>query len=143
MPDDAALEKWLQTTFLVASTTSDADEVYQGMKPVRQPTLIYVPKSSELLLTCQHSRIDGVGAMHFGHSYLTFLTHPMAHVTFGTEPARLPPTKEELVGCPEYPPAEHAGKLKQLTADWVNIFPASAMYPKLGRVRRATVKTCK
>ena len=109
----------------------EANEVYQGIKAVSQLTLSYVLKYSELLFTCWHSRIDGVGVMLFCHIYFTVLTHPMAHVTFGTEPARLPPTKEELLGCPEHPPAEHAEKLKRLTAEWVNIFPGIGHVSKI------------
>ena len=63
VPDDSALEEWLQETFLV-SAASNAEELYQTFNTtIKRPVLFYIPKSSELMLRADHCRIDGVGNM--------------------------------------------------------------------------------
>jgi hypothetical protein len=89
VPTDGMLEQWLSTTFIVSSA-SNADELYQSVTPIKQPTLYYVPKSSELLFRSPHYAIDGIGILMLWSEYLNALASPK-EVSFGDEPVRLAP----------------------------------------------------
>ena len=139
LEDDSAVQKWLQETFIVDSSSSDGEQAYHRVKLMRQSSLTYVPKSCELLFTIHHSLTDGLGTLQFWGRFLTVVTEalePVAHtaISFGTEHTRLPPAKEELFGCPEHPSPENAERLRQLSAEWSDIFPGVGHISKHGTV---------
>ncbi|KAI3325908.1 hypothetical protein HD806DRAFT_520638 [Xylariaceae sp. AK1471] len=69
------MKKWLASTFIV-SPASDAEDLYLSVKPIKQATLYYLPKSSELVFWGYHHTIDGIGILFFWHSYLEALSIP-------------------------------------------------------------------
>ena len=139
VPDNNALQEWLRETFIVSSAAS-AEEEYQSQvamnsTSMRRPTLVYEPKSSELLFRGPHSTIDGIGLLLFWHYYLTAVVKPMAaeDILFGTEPSRLPPTKEELLGCPEELTLEQVNRMDELYTEFGRAFPGICPVSKGGK----------
>ena len=132
--DESAVQKWLQETFIVDSSSPDGEQAYQRVNFRGQSLLTYVPKSCELLLSIAHCLIDGVGILQFWDRFLTAVTEPVTHISFGTEHTRLPPTIGEVFGCPENPPPENVERFKKLTTEWSDIFPGVGHVTKNGTV---------
>ncbi|KAI0475611.1 hypothetical protein GGR56DRAFT_646650 [Xylariaceae sp. FL0804] len=101
VPDQGALAEWLEAT-LVVSPASDAEELYATAAPVKQATLYYVPKSSELVFRAPHYILDGNGILRFWHNYLGYLASPSQKedIEYGDEPARLALPMDEVLGYP-------------------------------------------
>ncbi|KAI1383633.1 uncharacterized protein F4822DRAFT_421238 [Hypoxylon trugodes] len=133
VPDEQALEQWLAKTFIV-SQASDAEELYQSVSPIKQASLYYVPKSSELVFRGHHHTIDGTGVLLFWHSFLNALSSPIQELTFGDEPARLAPIIEETLGHPEQPTQEQSDKATALFMTWAGSVPGIGPVSKLGAV---------
>ncbi|OQE28533.1 hypothetical protein PENSTE_c003G01187 [Penicillium steckii] len=112
VPDDSALENWLERTF-ITSDASDAEALSREVTPIQQATLYYLPRSSELLIRAPHSLIDGVGMIMLWHSYLTAITAPR-EIAFGDEATRLPNTLETLLHHPDPPRAEMTAKAQEI-----------------------------
>ncbi|PYH98526.1 hypothetical protein BO71DRAFT_447120 [Aspergillus ellipticus CBS 707.79] len=131
-PDEAALQEWLASTFIVSSA-SDADEVYHSAAPIKQATLYYVPKSSELLFRVHHFTIDGIGMLLLCHSYLSALAAPAKDLKFGDEYTRLAPTIEEALGYTT-PTSEQIEKAGRDFMSWAVNAPGIGPVSKVGAV---------
>ncbi|KAF4970180.1 hypothetical protein FSARC_2777 [Fusarium sarcochroum] len=91
------LQKWLESTFIVFQV-SNALELQNSVKPIKQTTLYYVPKSSELVIRAHYHTVDGTGMDLLCYSFLNALAYPKKGITFGNEPSRLPPIMDEVLG---------------------------------------------
>lgn len=131
VPDEKALEAWLSSTFLVSSA-SGSEELYASVKPIKQATMYYLPKSSELVLRAHHHTMDGVGILHFWHSYLEALQSPIKEIKFGDEPARLAPTMEKVLGYAEQPTQELSERATALFMSWAGSIPGIGPVSQLG-----------
>ncbi|KAI0175698.1 hypothetical protein GGR52DRAFT_589493 [Hypoxylon sp. FL1284] len=149
VPDDAALEKWLASTFVVASddSTPDAEVLYRrvagvGAAPIAQATLYWVPRSAELVLRAHHHTIDGVGVLLFWHRYLSAVAAAVGDpessatkITFGAEPARLSPALEVALGhdgLKQPATAEQAEAAMKLFGSWATSIPGVGPPSKVG-----------
>ncbi|KAI1400933.1 hypothetical protein F4819DRAFT_460018 [Hypoxylon fuscum] len=131
VPDEEALEEWLVSTFVV-STAPDAEELCQAVKPIKQATLYYLPKSSELVFRGHHHTLDGTGVLLFWHSYLSALASPIKDIKFGDEPVRLAPIMEEVLGYSEQGTQALAEKGTALFLSWAADVPGIGPVSKLG-----------
>ncbi|KAI1208445.1 uncharacterized protein F4807DRAFT_431358 [Annulohypoxylon truncatum] len=131
VPDEKALEEWLESTFVVSSA-SDAEELYQSVKPIKQATIYYLPNSSELVFRGHHHTLDGTGVMLFWHSYFEALASPIEDIKFGDEHVRLAPIMEETLGYPEQPTQEQSDKATALFLSWATAMPGIGPVSKLG-----------
>ncbi|KAI2464936.1 hypothetical protein F4781DRAFT_50478 [Annulohypoxylon bovei var. microspora] len=131
VPGEKALEEWLASTFVV-SPASDAEELYQSVQPIKQATLYYLPKSSELVFRGHHHTLDGTGVLLFWHSYLDALASPIEDIKFGDETARLAPIMEEVLGYPEQPTQAQGEKATALFMSWAASVPGIGPISQLG-----------
>ncbi|KAH9897462.1 hypothetical protein F4778DRAFT_236210 [Xylariomycetidae sp. FL2044] len=133
VPDAVALEEWLKSTFIVSSA-SDAEELYAVVTPIKQATLYYVPKSSELIFRGHHHTIDGNGMLLFWDSFLKALSRPNLDLEFGSEPARLAPTTEAVLGFREQPTPQLQQQATDLFMSWAGYIPGIGPVSKVGAV---------
>ncbi|OGM46108.1 hypothetical protein ABOM_005689 [Aspergillus bombycis] len=156
VPDEAAVQEWLASTFVVSSA-ADAEQLYRNVEPIKQVTLYYIPKSSELVLRAQHYTIDGIGTLLLWDRYLTALTTPVK-ATFGDEHTRLAPSIEEVLKVSE-PTPEETEKATALLMRYATKVPGIGPVSKVGtvpagrsqnaemtfptRTTEAIIKTCK
>ncbi|KAI1282969.1 hypothetical protein F5Y07DRAFT_351478 [Xylaria sp. FL0933] len=103
--DGAALEAWVSRTFSVATDANSSTDVVPTFRPTPYAKLIYIPRSSELLLHTTHWRTDGIGALLLLDALLTLaagapLADP-ASLPWGTEIDRLAPAVEDAAGISE------------------------------------------
>ncbi|KAI0189869.1 hypothetical protein F4808DRAFT_445267 [Astrocystis sublimbata] len=131
VPDEKALGEWLSSTFVV-SQASDAEELYQSVGPIKQATLYYLPKSSEVVVRGHHHTLDGTGLLLFWHSFLEALGSPAKEIKFGDEPARLAPAMEKVLGYPEQPTQELNDKATALFMTWAGSIPGIGPVSQLG-----------
>ncbi|KAB8217709.1 hypothetical protein BDV33DRAFT_176723 [Aspergillus novoparasiticus] len=132
VPDEAALQEWLASTFVVSSA-ADAEDLYRNVEPIKQVTLYYIPKSSELVLRAQHYTIDGTGTLLLWDRYLTALATPAEEVTFGDEHTRLAPSIEDVLKVSE-PTAEETEKATALLMSYATKAPGVGPVSKVGTV---------
>ncbi|KAI9929402.1 hypothetical protein ASPWEDRAFT_134859 [Aspergillus wentii DTO 134E9] len=131
VPDEAALEEWLASTFIVSSC-QDAEELYRNSEPIKQATLYYLPQSSELVLRAHHYTLDGTGAIMFWDRYLSMLVNPAKDMQFGDEHARLAPALEEALGYSEPSTEEQKEKAKARLMEYAGNIPGIGPVSKLG-----------
>ena len=133
VPDEAALKEWLTATFIV-SPASDAAGLHQVVtdKPIRQSTMYYLPKSSELVFRGHHQNIDGTGVLLLWHCYLSALASPTKDIRFGDEPARLAPSMGNILGYPEQPTKEENDKATEILMSWLTSIPGVGPMSKVG-----------
>jgi hypothetical protein len=122
VPDTKGLEEWLALTFIMSSAL-DADNLYQSVKPIKQATLYYLPRTSELVLRAYHYTIDGIGILIFWHSYLSALSSPKKDIVFKDEVARLAPCLEEVFDFPVTPSEETLNKAMETFMSWAGSIP--------------------
>jgi hypothetical protein len=130
--DEAALDAWLTTTFIVSSASNFEDLYSTGLEPIQQSTLYYIPNSSELVLRALHSTLDGIGALMLWDSLLRALVSPRQDLKFGDEASRLAPAVEEVLGHPGPPRPEIVAKGAQLVADCVGAMPGIGPVSRVG-----------
>ncbi|KAJ6011416.1 hypothetical protein N7451_002828 [Penicillium sp. IBT 35674x] len=133
VPDEAALQSWLDKTFVVSDDT-DGEAVANEAVPFEQTTFYYVPKASQLVIRASHSTVDGMGMVLLWHAYLTALTNPKPNLVFGGEAARLPPSVEKVLGLPDVPQAEVAAKAEQMVLDTCSSMPGIGPLNRVGTV---------
>ena len=131
VPDEKALERWLSSTFIVSSASSSED-LYSSVEPIKQATLYYLPKSSEVVLRAHHHTIDGIGILLLWHSYFEALKSPAKEIKFGDEPARLAPTMEKVLGYAEQPTQEQSERATALFMSWAGSIPGIGPVSQLG-----------
>lgn len=133
--NDAALQAWLDATFIVSSASS-AEELRGNVSPVDKATLYYMPQSSELVFRAPHHAIDGIGALLLLHSYMSAVATPKpdAELVFGDEPTRLPPAVEEVLGHPNPPRQDMVDKATALMAGGLSALPGVGPISHVGVV---------
>lgn len=130
VPNKSDVEQWLNESFIV-SNASNAEEMQKSIKPIKQTTLYYIPKSSELLIRGHHYTIDGTGMELLCHSFLNALANPEKNINFGDESARLAPIMEEVLGFLESS-TEPKEKAKNVLGSYLSNQPAIGPVSKLG-----------
>ncbi|KAJ5101224.1 hypothetical protein N7456_007276 [Penicillium angulare] len=129
VPDEAALQSWLEKTFIV-SDEMEGEAIANQSRPIDQVTFYYVPKASQLIIRAPHSTIDGIGILLLWHTYLTALANPKPNLAIGEEATRLCPSREKALGHADVPPAETVVKATKMVAE------KAAFYPGIGPVNR-------
>ena len=113
---DGDIDTWLHSTFVVDEDAGDATSLMQDFGPHRLPTLYYLPRSSELIFTCSHWRIDGIGTHMLMDRFFTLLALDKStdKLPWGEEVKNLQPSLETAAGAPlitDDPIREHVQKL--------------------------------
>ena len=100
VPDEKATHSWLTQSFRVEESLGVNDFLQQG-KPERFSCLHWFPKPSTIVIRVHHWNSDGIGCINVLDLFLRQLAHGKAAPAFGDEPARLPPTLQELADFPQ------------------------------------------
>ncbi|KAL2829512.1 hypothetical protein BDW59DRAFT_36114 [Aspergillus cavernicola] len=130
-PDEAALQAWLDSTFIVSPIT-DAEELCRSAKPIRQATLYYLPNSSELVLRAHHYVIDGMGTILFWHTLLEALVSPGTDIKFGQEHIQLGVSLEAALGYTAPPTPEETKKANTLLMSYIEKLPGIGLVSDIG-----------
>ncbi|KAL4749567.1 hypothetical protein BDW72DRAFT_204641 [Aspergillus terricola var. indicus] len=138
--DNAALQAWVNSTLIVSSAAS-ADELLQTVSPIRQTTLYYVPRSSELVLRCHHHINDGIGSLQAMDLLFKWLGEPPTKLAWGSEHIRLPAPLEESLGAPEVLTPEQAEQGAARLMAYLNKLPAIGPVCKVGKAPPGQAKT--
>ena len=96
VPDETALTTWIENTFFIVPSHT-ADSLLPTFTRSPSATLHYLPQSSEVVVHCSHSRMDGIGALRLLHQLFAALAEPRT-ISFGTEPKNLSPGLFDAVG---------------------------------------------
>ncbi|KAH6678003.1 hypothetical protein B0J14DRAFT_687862 [Halenospora varia] len=70
-PFDA--DAWVNDTFVVHRDHGNADALFSNIRPSPTTMCYWLPSSSELVIRSSHWRLDGIGMLMLGHSFLTAL----------------------------------------------------------------------
>ena len=102
IPDTAALNVWLEKTFIVAPAPATREELLGSFRPSALATLHYLPHVSEIIIHTSHWRIDYIGGLSLLHNLLTACIEPR-HIQFGDERKNLSPSidKAAKVSSPD------------------------------------------
>lgn len=130
VPDEAALNHWLTSTFVV-SDAGGSDELYHRGSPFKQTKLYWIPRSSELVFRARHQTIDGTGVLMFWHRYLCALGSPIQPIEFGDEPARLAPVMEDILGL-ESQSSEKDEQALDVLSEYINNAPGIGHTSRVG-----------
>jgi hypothetical protein len=133
VPDKAAVEEWLSSTFIVDSTR-DAEELWREGRALKPATLYWLPKTSEIVLYAHHANIDGVGAIMWWDKYFRALINPKPDIVFGDEYSRLTPALDEILGSPGGPTPEQSEHAMALFMEYVTKLPSIGLVSKVGKV---------
>ena len=96
VPDETALTTWIENTFFIVPS-QNADSLLPTFTRSPSATLHYLPQTSEVVVHCSHSRMDGIGALRLLHQLFTALAEPRT-ISFGTEFKNLSPGLFDAVG---------------------------------------------
>ncbi|KAL2842928.1 hypothetical protein BJY01DRAFT_216261 [Aspergillus pseudoustus] len=129
-PDEAGLQQWLSSTFIV-SDVSDADSLLST--PIRQATLYYLPKISELILRAHHYVIDGMGTVMFWHCLMEALVSPNKDLTFGNEYVRLSAPLDEALGYTGPPTAKQTQDASAMLTTYAQSLPSIGLVSAIGK----------
>ncbi|MCJ1371067.1 hypothetical protein MMC20_002282 [Loxospora ochrophaea] len=94
VPDSAALDTWMNDTFIVASASTTKDDLLASFRPSAQTMLYYIPHNSEIIIHTSHWRIDFIGGLSLLHNLFTAIIKPY-HIQFGNEGKNLSPSRDE------------------------------------------------
>ncbi|KAI0151713.1 hypothetical protein GGR57DRAFT_470217 [Xylariaceae sp. FL1272] len=132
VPDEAALEKWLLSTFIVSSSVN-FKQLYSSATPVKQATLYYLQNSSELAIRAPHHTIDGVGLLRFWHCFFHALNSPIEdnELRWGDEPPRLAPSLSTALSLPRAA-QEAEEKAVSMFAEWAQNTPGVGPVSRFG-----------
>ncbi|KAL4798554.1 hypothetical protein BDV19DRAFT_376765 [Aspergillus venezuelensis] len=133
VPDEAALKKWLDATFIVDSD-HDGEELYRIGRTMKPATLYYLPKSSELVLHGHHATIDGIGMIMFWDRLFRALITPNPDVTFGEEYTRLGPALDDILGSGAAPTPEQSKQATDLFMEYITKLPGIGLPSQIGKV---------
>jgi hypothetical protein len=104
-PED--IESWIDKTLTVADHAADSAEVIPTLEPNPYGTLVYIPRSNELLGHTAHWRSDGIGVAMLMDRLLQLLVEPNLTdpitLPWGEEPRRLAPAVEDAANMPLHP----------------------------------------
>ena len=94
VPDSAALDAWLDETFVIAPASLAKEELLASFRPSALATLHYLVYQSEIIIHTSHWRIDLVGALSLLQNLFTAVAEPR-QVQFGDEGKNLTPSRDE------------------------------------------------
>jgi len=94
VPDSAALDAWLNDTFIVTPTSATKEELLASIRPSALATLYFLPHTSEIVIHTSHWRIDLIGAFSLLQNLFDAMVHPR-RVEFGDEGKNLSPSRDE------------------------------------------------
>lgn len=102
------------------------------MKPIKQSTMYYLPRSSELVVSGSppHHRRHWHSPLFWHHCFEALVTPK--DIRLGDEHARLAPTMDDILGYPENLTPEQAKKAESLLADWATHVPGIGPVSKAG-----------
>ncbi len=106
IPGSVSLNQWATETFHI-SYDKTAEDVIPELQPGPYATLIYLPKSNEMLGHTSHWRTDGIGVLLLLDAFLGLAVTPNLPdpetLPWGQEIARLAPSVEEAANIPKPP----------------------------------------
>ena len=94
IPDQPALDGWLEKSFIIESTSTTKDDLLASFCPSALASLHYLPNTSEILIHTSHWRIDLVGAISLLQNIFSAVDKPRP-IEFGNEGANLSPSRDE------------------------------------------------
>ena len=94
VPDNAALDSWLNETFIVAPASVTKEELLASFRPSALATLHFLPHQSEIIIHSSHWRIDFIGALGLLQNLFNAIAEPR-QVHFGDEGRSLSPSRDE------------------------------------------------
>lgn len=94
VPDQPALDAWLERTFIIESASTSKDDLLASFRPSALASLHYLPHTSEILIHSSHWRIDLVGAISLLQNLFSAVDKPRP-IDFGDEAANLSPSRDE------------------------------------------------
>lgn len=97
VPDQLALDAWLDETFIVNTAFSTKDDLLASFRPCKKATLYYLPHTSEILIHTSHWRIDLIGAAAFLQNLFKAAAEPR-QIHFGDEGVNLSPSRDQAAG---------------------------------------------
>ena len=94
VPDNAALEAWLDETFVVVPESVTKEELLASFRPSALAKLHYLPNKSEIIIHTSHWRIDLVGALSLLQNLFIAIAEPR-QVQFSDEGKNLSLGRDE------------------------------------------------
>ena len=94
VPDSAALDAWLDETFIIAPASATAQELLASFRPSALATLHFLPYKSEIIIHASHWRIDALGALSLLQNLFDAVAEPR-QVQFGDEGRNLSPSRDK------------------------------------------------
>ena len=112
VPRPEEVNEWVAKTFTVAEEASSSAEVIPKLTPGPDATLIYIPRSNELLGHTAHWRTDGIGVLLLLDGLLQLAVDPdladPVSLPWGEEIKRLAPAVEDAANVPLVPNAQQS-----------------------------------
>ncbi|KAI0470467.1 hypothetical protein GGR56DRAFT_668206 [Xylariaceae sp. FL0804] len=71
--DDEEAATWACDTFTTHRDARNADELFPEQRPAAHASCHWIPSAAQLMIRSSHWRIDGVGMLMLGHSFMTAL----------------------------------------------------------------------
>ena len=140
VPDQPALDAWLDETFLIEPSTTTKENLLASFRPTTLPILHYLPHTSEIIIHASHWRIDFVGCISLLHNMFSAMAEPR-QIHFGDEGTRLSPGRDEAA---DFGPSDEKAKeaatelFMRLATNLPSIgLPAQNLDQKLGSTRRS------
>ena len=94
VPDNAALDSWLNETFIVAPASVTKEELLASFRPSALATLHFLPHQSEIIIHSSHWRIDFIGGLSLLQNLFNAIAEPR-QVHFGDEGRNLSPSRDK------------------------------------------------
>ena len=142
VPDQAALDAWLNETFIVVPAATTKEDLLASFRPTVLATLHYLPHSSEIVLHTSHWRIDVIGGISMLHNLFGAMAEPR-QIRFGDEGTHLSPGRDEAAG---FGSSDEKGReaatdlFMHFISNMPSIgFPAQNLDQKLGGTRRSEI----
>lgn len=121
-PQNTDLESWMTETFVVEKALT-IDELLASSRRSLLPTLYYLSKSSEILLSSSHWRIDAIGASSVLNLLFTFLAEP-SQLSFNDESKNLSPGRDEAASLPQDLSQKNGNAATSLLMNYVTNLPS-------------------
>ncbi|KAJ2984006.1 hypothetical protein NUW58_g6153 [Xylaria curta] len=136
VPTPVTLEQWTEETFhVILDPDSKVSDLIANIRPTPYVVGYYFIESNQMVLHMAHWRTDGVGALQLLNAFFAAIAADTDHasVQWGTEPARLTPSIEDVLELPLEPTPE----IKAATTDCLASFgkiPGSVGLPYQGDI---------
>ena len=131
VPDTAALDAWLEKTFIVVPAPVTREELLESFRPSALATLHYLRHTSEIIIHTSHWRIDYVGGLSLLHNLLTACIKPR-HIQFGDERKNLWPSRDKIAKLNSPDIVESPGMLEERGKAVRNILIPLGDLPSIG-----------